>query len=130
DYAHHPTEIKATLEAARQRFGRRSLVCVFQPHTYSRTKLLLHQFATAFTEADSVIIANIYPAREEDTWGISAADLAAALSHPNAHYAGDLHHVVERLLGSLKDGDVLLVLGAGDVDKVTKEVWENLKETS
>jgi UDP-N-acetylmuramate--alanine ligase len=128
DYAHHPTEIKATLKAARTRFGNRRIICVFQPHTYSRTKFLFEEFTTAFADADEVIITDIYAAREHDTLGISAADLAAALRHPLARYIGDLKEVVERELECLQPGDVLMTVGAGDVDRVSNLVLEGLAQ--
>ena len=119
DYAHHPTEIRATLRAARERYDGRRITCVFQPHTYSRTKLLLDEFATCFSDADEVIVIDIYPAREENTWGISSEDLVRSLRHPRARYGGSLEQV-ETALGHLRPGDVLLNLGAGDIYKLSE----------
>jgi UDP-N-acetylmuramate--alanine ligase len=118
DYAHHPTEIRATLRAARERFGGRRLVCLFQPHTYSRTKLLMADFAQAFTQADEVLIADIYAARELNTYGVTSADLAAALDHPHSCWVGSLPEAHLYLKDHLQEGDVLLTMGAGDVDAV------------
>ncbi len=126
DYAHHPTEIRATLKAARARFGDRRIVCVFQPHTYSRTKFLFNEFTTAFGDADEVVITDIYAAREADTLGMSAADLATAIQHPNVRYIGDLSDVAETERGRLQPGDVLMTVGAGDVDRVGDLVSKGL----
>ena len=90
DYAHHPTEIKATLAAAKARYQGRRIVALFQPHTYSRTKALLDEFAGAFGEADRVALMEIFPSRETDTLGISTADVLAKLDHPGQ--AGSAAH--------------------------------------
>lgn len=126
DYAHHPTEIRATLKAARERFGQKRLVCLFQPHTYSRTRILMDDFAEAFGEADEVLIADIYAAREVNTYGVSSADLAAALKHSQSRWVGSLQDARWHLAEHLKDGDVLLTVGAGDVDMVGDLLVEDL----
>jgi len=128
DYAHHPTEIIATLKAARTRFGKRRIICVFQPHTYSRTKFLFKEFTTAFGDADEVVITDIYAAREKDTLGISAADLATAICHPIVRYIGDLTEAAESEGERLQPGDVLMTVGAGDVDKVSDLVLKGLAQ--
>nr|HID13408.1 UDP-N-acetylmuramate--L-alanine ligase [Anaerolineae bacterium] len=115
DYAHHPTEIRATLAAARQRYPRRSLWAVWQPHTYSRTKTLLEEFAQAFGAADHVIVLPIYAARETDTLGISSADVVAAMQHPDVRCADSLDEAVAWLGTEVQPGDVGLTLGAGEV---------------
>jgi len=127
DYAHHPTEIRATLAAARERYGDRPLWVMFQPHTYSRTRTLLDQFAVSFAEADHVIVTDIYAAREQNTLGISAANLVAAMNHPDVCYIGPLEEVTEYLLQRLKPGDVLLTLGAGDGNQVGQAVLRRLQ---
>lgn len=118
DYAHHPTEIRATLAAARQRFPRRRLWAVWQPHTYSRTKALLADFARAFDEADRVLVLPIYPAREVDTLGVSSADVVAAMRHPDVRLARSLEDAVVTLATEVQAGDVVITLGAGDSDQV------------
>ncbi|MCS6845408.1 MAG: UDP-N-acetylmuramate--L-alanine ligase [Caldilineales bacterium] len=116
DYAHHPTEVRATLSAARQRFPHRTLWVLFQPHTYSRTRALLTDFCRSLESADHVLITAIYAAREHDPLDISAQDLAAGLaSHPDARYVGDLDAAVAVLSAEAQPGDVVLTLGAGDV---------------
>lgn len=116
DYAHHPTEIRATLAAARERFGGRELWVVFQPHTFSRTRALLDGFAQAFDSADHVIIMPIYAAREHDSLGVSGSDIVERMAHPDARYLSTQEQVVAFLAGHLVPGDVLITLGAGDVN--------------
>ncbi len=123
DYAHHPTEVRATLSAVRQRFPRRAIWVLFQPHTYSRTRALLNDFCDSFENAEHVLITDIFAARERDTLGVSAQDVVRVLaSHPDARYAGDLDAAVELLLAELKPGDVLITLGAGDGYQVGERV--------
>lgn len=119
DYAHHPTEIKATLAAA-QSIAQRKLVVAFQPHTYSRTKTLLQEFAHAFGDADEVIVTDIYASREKDTLGISSVDLVAKMQgiHPNARHIGGLEEAASYLSKHLKPGDLLITMGAGDIHRV------------
>lgn len=127
DYAHHPTEVRATLGAVRQRFPRRPVWVLFQPHTYSRTKALLDEFRDSFENADHVLITDIYAAREHDTLGISALDVVRTLGHhPDARYAGDLDAAARLLLAELAPGDVLITLGAGNGDRVGRQVLAEL----
>lgn len=126
DYAHHPTEIQATLSAARQRFGRRRKICLFQPHTYSRTRLLMNEFSQAFDDADEVYIADIYAAREINTYGVTSADLAKAVRHRRCQWIGSLEQARDQLKGYLVKGDVLLTVGAGDVNLVGDWILEEL----
>jgi UDP-N-acetylmuramate--alanine ligase len=114
DYAHHPTEIRATLSAARRRYSGRPLWVFFQPHTYSRTRALLNEFATSFDIADHVLIAEIYAARETNSLGLSAQDLVQRIHHRDVRYVGTLQEASEYLGTALRSGDVLLTLGAGD----------------
>lgn len=118
DYAHHPTEIRATLSAARERFPGRAVWAVWQPHTYSRTKALLEDFARAFDHADHVLILPIYAAREQDTLGVSSADVLARMTHPDARLVGSREEAVALLGAEVRPGDVVLTLGAGDGDRV------------
>ena len=116
DYAHHPTEIKATLRAAAG-YPHKKLWCVFQPHTYTRTKALLNEFADALSLADHVVLAEIYAAREQNTIGISSADLQAkiaALGTP-CEYFSTFDEIENYLLSNCESGDLLITMGAGDV---------------
>jgi len=122
DYAHHPTQIRATLRAARERYAERTLWAVFQPHTYSRTKALLGEFAESFANADHVIVTDIYAAREFDDLGVGAADIVACMKHPDARYIAGLDEAADYLLNHVKPGDVLITLGAGDGYKVGEDI--------
>lgn len=126
DYAHHPTEIRAALAAARERFPGRRLWVVFQPHTYSRTKHLLHEFAQALALTDHVVVTEVYAAREHDTLGVSGAHIVARMSHPDARFVPELEAAAAELVAHLQPGDVLLTLGAGDVWRVGEWVLEKL----
>ena len=111
DYAHHPGEIRATLATAK-RMGKR-VVCVFQPHTFSRTVKLLDGFRTAFADADEVIFADIYAARETNTYGITSEALAGMVE--NGKYLGALPAIASYLKAVLTGNDLLIVMGAGDI---------------
>ena len=118
DYAHHPQEIMATLAAAREWYPKNRIVAVFQPHTYSRTKALLSEFAHAFTQADEVILADIYSsARETDTLGITGKTLVeeTAKYNKNVLYAPDFAAVKKILNAHKRIGDVIIFMGAGNI---------------
>ena len=119
DYAHHPTEIRATLQAARK-FPARQVWCVFQPHTYTRTKALLPEFAEALALADKVVLAKIYPARETDDLGISSDTLRGELEKlgKEAWYFPTFDEIENFLLQHCQPGDLLITMGAGDVVKI------------
>jgi UDP-N-acetylmuramate--alanine ligase len=130
DYGHHPTEVRATLAAAKAALGRR-VVCVFQPHRYTRTKHLLEDFFTAFNQADKVIILDIYAAGEQPIPGISGQAVYEGIrnyGHKDAAYVGGREQAVKHLAGTLRKGDLLLTLGAGDVWKLGEAVLEELKK--
>jgi UDP-N-acetylmuramate--alanine ligase len=127
DYAHHPTEVRVNLAAARSRYPGRRIVVYLQPHTYSRTLALLDDWATAFGAADIVRIGDIYAAREDDTLDIDSAALVRRIAHPDVHAAGDLGTAVAVLLDLLQPGDVLLTLGAGDGYKVGDLILKHLQ---
>ena len=116
DYAHHPTEIKATLSAA-QNYPHNHLWCVFQPHTYTRTKALMTEFADALSKAEHIILAEIYPARETDNLGISSATLAAEIEKlgKKCTYFSSFDEIETFLLENCSQGDLLITMGAGDV---------------
>jgi UDP-N-acetylmuramate--alanine ligase len=127
DYAHHPTEISATIAAARERFPGHRLVCLFQPHTYSRTRYLLDGFRTCFQGVDQLLIAETYAAREEPSAGMSAQELTEAIDSPPACYAGGLEDAPSRVMEALQPGDVFFTIGAGDIDQVGPQVLEALR---
>lgn len=123
DYAHHPTEIAATLHAARD-YPHKTLWCVFQPHTYTRTKALMNDFAKALTLADHVVMADIYAARETDTLGISSAMLRDKINAlgGKADYFDSFDKIETYLLENCKPGDLLITMGAGDVVKIGEKL--------
>ena len=116
DYAHHPAEIRAALTSARA-YGTHRIVCVFQPHTYTRTRALLPDFADALTLADLVVLPDIYPAREEDPGDISSRDLERLLKEKgkDVYYFPSFGEIEDFLLEKCCDGDLLITMGAGDV---------------
>jgi UDP-N-acetylmuramate--alanine ligase len=122
DYAHHPTEVRATLAAARRRYPDQNLWAVFQPHTYSRTRALLDDFAGSFRDADHVVVVDIFAARERPDPALSAADLVKRMTHADARHIPGLAEAVDFLRANLKAGDVLITLGAGDSNQVGPEL--------
>lgn len=121
DYAHHPAEIKATLEAARN-YPHNKVWCVFQPHTFSRTKALLNDFVSSFKDADHIIITDIYAARELDHGEINSKILSNMIqeSHPNGdiHYIKDFDEIAKYIYNHMEPNDLVLTMGAGDVYKI------------
>lgn len=119
DYAHHPQEIAATIEAAKK-YPHRKLWIVFQPHTYSRTAALLDDFAGALSQADEIVLADIYAAREKNTIGISSDDLRKHMleQNTNVYYIPKFKDIEDFLLQHVEEGDVLITMGAGDIYKV------------
>jgi UDP-N-acetylmuramate--alanine ligase len=128
DYAHHPTEIRATLTAARQRYPGRRLWAVWQPHTFSRTRLLLSEFATCFQEADRVVALDIYRSRETDTLGMNTAVVLQTMNHPHAIHTPSHKEAAEHILDRVRPGDVVLTLGAGDGNLVGQWVLAGLRQ--
>lgn len=129
DYAHHPSEISATLDAARAWYPKRRIIAVFQPHTYSRTKALLDEFSGAFVDADMVLATDIYAsAREQDTFGVSGVMLAERIAnrHPNAFFAKDKEGVKKLLSAKTQDGDVVIFMGAGDIGNWGREIVDQI----
>lgn len=124
DYGHHPTEVRATLQALRQLFPKNKITVAFQPHRYSRTKLCWKDFLKCFKDADNVGILDIYPAGEKKIKGVDSKKLAAAAkkqSRRNIFYTGNHKNTLVQIDKALKPGDVLLTLGAGDVHKIGRE---------
>lgn len=128
DYAHHPTEIKKTLEAFRQKYPKKKIICIFQPHTYSRTKSLFEQFVSSFSSANEVILTDIYPSlREKEDKSVSSYILAHEVSkiHPKVDYIAKLQDVVKYVgQKSFDDNFVIVTMGAGDVYQIAKKLLE------
>ena len=127
DYAHHPTEIVATLSAARARYPERRVWAVWQPHTYSRTQTLFTEFSRAFKDADEVIVSEVYASREPKQ-DFTSAEVVSAMPHASARYIATLNEISHYLIEQLQPGDVLLVLSAGDADQISTDVLAGLKE--
>jgi UDP-N-acetylmuramate--alanine ligase len=132
DYGHHPTEIRATLAAARARYGARPLWAVFQPHTFSRLRTLWESFGSSFADADHVIVLDVYAAREEDALGSAASDLASAfvqeMEHEDARYMGDMQAAAAYIVSKAEPDTVVITLSAGDGNEVgtlVMELWGN-----
>ncbi len=130
DYAHHPTEVKATLDAIRKGWRRR-VVALFQPHTYSRTRDFYEEFGKAFFNADLVVITDVYAARERPIQGITGemvAQSAAGFGHRNVRYVADRAMLAAEVMPLLEPGDIVVTMGAGDIWKVADELVQRLKE--
>lgn len=130
DYGHHPTEILATLSAAKNSAGEKRTVVVFQPHRYSRTQELMHDFALAFNNADVLYVLDIYAASEKPIEGITAEILAENIKkygHKNANYIGDIETAAEKVVENLQAGDLVITLGAGSVTRLSDEILEKLQ---
>ena len=125
DYAHHPQEIAATIEAAKK-YPHRKLWIAFQPHTYSRTAALLDDFAGALSQADEIVLADIYAAREKNTIGISSDDLRKHMleQNTNVYYIPEFKDIEKFLLDNVKEGDVLITMGAGNIYEVGEHLLE------
>jgi len=130
DYAHHPTKIRATLSAARARYGDRPLWAVFQPHTYSRTRTLWDEFAASFAQADHVVVLDVYAAREHDTLGVSAANLASQIARAapriKVRYVPDFDTAADYIVSHVEPDAVVITLSAGDGNLVGEKVLDKL----
>jgi UDP-N-acetylmuramate--alanine ligase len=126
DYGHHPTEIRATLKALRERYQPRRLFCVFQPHQHSRTRFLLNDFATSFAAADETIVPDIFFVRdsEAERSRVSAADLVDRVSRNGQHarHLPRFDAIVDYLRGEVGEGDLVVTMGAGNVWEIGKEL--------
>lgn len=126
DYAHHPTEVRATLSGARHRHQGQRIWAVIQPHTFSRTRTVLAEMARSFGDADRVIVTDIYASREQDDGTVSAQDLVEASAHRAIRHIGDLAQVAATLSAEVQPGDVVITLGAGDGYRVGELLLEQL----
>jgi UDP-N-acetylmuramate--alanine ligase len=134
DYGHHPIELQVTLKAVKEGISldrqQRRLVVIFQPHRYSRTRDLIDEFSTSFSDADVLVVLDIYPAGEKPVEGINAANLVEKIKstgHTNVLYIEDKEKAVTHIVSYLKQGDVFLTLGAGDVWKIGEEILKRLQ---
>lgn len=129
DYAHHPTECKATLAGAKQGWRRR-IVCVFQPHLYSRTRDFYEEFGKSFLLSDVLVVTDVYPAREEPIQGVSGeliTNAAKQFGHKDVHYVANKTNLPDYLMKIVKPGDIVVTMGAGDIYKYGSEFLNKLK---
>ncbi len=126
DYAHHPSEIRATLAAARERFPRGEIWAVFQPHTFSRTRALLDEFANAFGDADHVIVTDIFASREKPDGSIRSDDLVKRMKHADARQIHTFDAVVDELAVRVRPGAVVVTLSAGDANRIGRDLLAEL----
>ena len=132
DYAHHPTEVKATLAAAREGWSDRRIIAVFQPHLYSRTQQLYKEFGSSFFDAEKLILTDVYPSREAPIEGVSGkliADTARAYGHRDVTYVAGKEDLAKSLMAIARPGDMIITMGAGDIYKFGEEFVEQLKST-
>ncbi len=124
DFGHHPTEIKVTMEAARQKFSDKRILLIYQPHMFSRTKVLFDDFVKVFKNLpiDKIFIMDIYPSREVNTGLVSTKQLTGAISKDNVVYIGSTAEVLKKLKPEIKSGDIIFFMSAGDTDKLAKEL--------
>jgi len=124
DYAHHPTEIEATLQAARTAFPRKRIIAVFQPHLYSRTRDFYPEFAIALTKADVVFLCDLYPAREQPVQGVSSALIAGKMREAGKapRWEGPRADAARALSDEVREGDVVITIGAGDITRTGPEL--------
>ncbi len=131
DYAHHPTEIEASLEGARQSWQERRIIAIFQPHLFTRTRDFYKEFARAFFHADIIIVTEIYPAREEPIPGVTGkliADTARELGHKQVYFEPDMNKIPELLKEMVKSGDIVVTFGAGNIWKIDSKIIQLLKK--
>lgn len=128
DYGHNPSKIRAALAAARVRFAGHDLWAVWQPHTFSRTQIFLEQYAESFSDADHVLVTEIYAARETPVPGVSGAATAAALRHNDARFAPSFSHAVDTLAAETRAPAVVMLLSAGDANRIGPELLRRLRE--
>lgn len=131
DYAHHPTEIRNTLEAI-QWVEPKRVVCVFQPHLFSRTKFFYNEFAKVLATADRTVVTDIYPSREEPMAGVDSGlivDAARGCAGGKVELVNDMHAVPAMLAPSLEEGDVVLILGAGNINRIVEPLLAELRKT-
>lgn len=126
DYAHHPTAVSVTIEALRQQFPDQRIWVIVEPHSYSRTKVLLGKYKRAFDHADLVIIGPIFKARDTKTFGVSGQSIVDTAEHGKAKYIGDLDKITRSVKRSAKPGDVIVVMGAGMSYKWARTILEKL----
>lgn len=133
DYAHHPTEVQATIQAARNGWPDRRILAVFQPHLYSRTQQLYKEFGHSFYNAETLIVTGIYPSREKPVEGVTGqlvSDTAKRFGHKDVHYLDDIKKLPQMLSDVVQKGDIVITMGAGDIYKYNQMFVDTLKNNS
>jgi len=131
DYAHHPTEVKASIEGARNGWKDRRLVAVFQPHLYSRTQQMYREFGLSFFDAEVLLVTDVYPSREQPIEGVTGkliADTAKEYGHRDVHYLEDKTELPGKLKEIVQDGDIVITMGAGDIYKYGEQFVEMIQK--
>ena len=131
DYAHHPTEVKASIEGARNGWKDRRLVAVFQPHLYSRTQQMYKEFGLSFFDAEVLLVTDVYPSREKPIEGVTGkliSDTAKEYGHRDVHYLKDKTELPGKLKEIVKDGDIVITMGAGDIYKYGEQFVEMIQK--
>lgn len=131
DYAHHPTEVKASIEGARNGWKNRRLVAVFQPHLYSRTQQMYREFGLSFFDAEVLVVTDVYPSREQPIEGVTGkliSDTAKEYGHRDVHYVKDKTELPGKLSEIVKDGDIVITMGAGDIYKYGEQFVEMIQK--
>lgn len=131
DFGHHPTEIKVTMEAARQKFPKQRILLIYQPHMFSRTKTLFNKFVQVFSQlpVDKIFLMDIYPSREVDMGLVNSKQLVEAIQKrmvPSVLYIGETKQVLEKLKPEIKPRDIVFFMSAGDTDKLAKELVSSI----
>ncbi|MBI2040257.1 UDP-N-acetylmuramate--L-alanine ligase [Candidatus Microgenomates bacterium] len=128
DFGHHPTEIKVTMEAARQKFPNQRIILIYQPHMFSRTKALFNDFVQVFKNLplDKTFVMDIYPSREMDTGLITSKQLVKAINKESVIYIGNTNQTLDKLKPEIKDGDIVFFMSAGDTDYLAKKLTSSL----
>ena len=129
DYAHHPTEVRVTLNSAKNGWNRR-IIAVFQPHLYSRTKVFYQEFARALMEADILVVTDVFPAREEPIGGVNGkmiSDFAKKSGHKNTYYIKDLKNLKKTLDNLRQPNDMIITIGAGNIWRYAESYMNHIK---
>ena len=131
DYAHHPTEVSATLKAIQNGWGEKRIIAIFQPHLFSRTKDFFEDFARSLMISDILIITEIYGAREKPISGVSGeliSNVAKSIGHESVYWIKDKNKISNKIFSIVKENDILITMGAGDIYKISDQILNELKK--
>ncbi|MHA2055299.1 MAG: glutamate ligase domain-containing protein, partial [Candidatus Hodarchaeales archaeon] len=128
DYAHHPTAIKETLKALRDKYTKKRIIAIVEPHTYSRTNALLDLYKNVFDNAGKVIITKIYKSRDTHTYGVNEKDIVKFSKHKNIECIISFSRILTSLRKELRKDDIVIVMGAGNSYKLSRDIYEDIKK--